>query len=154
MAKSYWLMKSEPHVFSIEDLKKEGSTLWEGVRNYQARNFMTSGMKLNDEILFYHSSCATPAIVGRAKVCKEAIPDPTQFIKKSPHFDPKATSKKPRWHCVKIAYLEKFPRPLSLIEAKAQASLSQMILLHNSRLSVQPVTSKEFHHILKYCQEA
>ena len=100
----YWLMKSEPDVFSIDDLKKQKQTTWDGVRNYQARNFMMNDMQVGDLVLFYHSNAKPPGIAGLATVSKKAEPDPTQFDKKSEYFDPKATKEKPRWFCVKVKF--------------------------------------------------
>ena len=97
-------MKSEPTTYSIDHLKKDKKTIWDGVRNYQARNFMMQDMKVGDTVLFYHSNAEPPGVSGVAKISKAAIPDPTQFDKKSKYFDPKATKEKPRWFCVEIAF--------------------------------------------------
>ncbi len=148
--KHYWLMKSEPSVFSIDDLQQSANktTCWDGVRNYQARNFMRS-MALGDQILFYHSNAAPPAIVGIAEVVKLAYPDPTQFDPKDTHYDPASKLSDPRWEMVDIKYVRRFKRPLSLEELRKDHKLKGMVLLQKgSRLSVQPVTVPEWQHIL------
>lgn len=148
MAKSYWLMKSEPDVFSIDDLKKVKKEPWDGVRNYQARNFMMNDMKEGDEILFYHSRVKPMGIYGTAKVSKEAFPDPSQFDTKNKYFEKRATKEKPVWFCVEVAFVEKFTNPVSLDDVKAEKSLEEMKLVQKGqRLSIQPVTSKEFKKI-------
>src|SRR5690606_27389126 len=114
MAKNYWLMKSEPEVFSISDLERDGRTLWEGVRNYQARNFMMNDMKVGDEVLFYHSNAEPPGVAGIAQVSSAAVPDPTAFDKKSEYFEPKATKENPRWFCVEVKFVKKFKAVLPL----------------------------------------
>lgn len=145
MAKRYWLMKSEPSAYSIDDLKRDKSTLWEGVRNYQARNFMMNGMKAGDEALFYHSNADPPAAVGVAEVSGLAEPDPTQFDASDCHYDPKAAPSKPIWYCVKVKFKQKFAREIPLPEMRTRKELQDMVLLQKgSRLSVQPVTAKEF----------
>jgi len=145
----YWLMKSEPDVYSIDDLKRDRTTLWEGVRNFMARNFMWRQMRVGDLVLFYHSNAKPPGIVGTAEITGAAVPDPTQFKKESPYFDPKSKTNNPKWHCVPVTYLQTFPRSVSLEDVKAQPKLKNMVLLHNSRLSVQPVTKAEYELILK-----
>lgn len=150
MSKKYWLMKSEPDVFSIDDLKKDKTTLWEGVRNYQARNFMTKEMSVGDEVLFYHSNAKPPGIAGLAKVSKPAVADPTAFDKKSEYYEPKATPERPIWECVEVKFVEKFKTFLSLEELKTHKALANMILLKKgTRLSIQPVSLKEFDYICK-----
>lgn len=146
--KKYWLMKSEPDVFSIDRLKKDKTTLWEGVRNYQARNYMMNDMAINDEVLFYHSSCEVPGIVGLAIVSQKAMPDLSQFNKKSEYFDLKATKEKPIWYCVEIKYKSTFENILSLEELKKTTALKDMLVLKKGqRLSIQPVTEKDFSFI-------
>lgn len=145
-------MKSEPETYSIDDFKNEKTTWWEGVRNYQARNFMRD-MKKGDLVLFYHSNANPPAIVGLATVSKEAQPDKSAFDKKSSYYDPKSTPENPRWFCVEIAFQKKFKKILPLEELKKEKSLKSMVLLKpGSRLSVQPVTPEEFAHILKMAE--
>ncbi len=149
MAK-YWLIKSEPEVFSIDHLAKDTTTWWEGVRNYQARNFMMKDMAVGDEVLFYHSNAEPPGIAGLAKVSSGALPDPTQFDKKSEYFDPKATLKNPRWLCVEVQFVKKFKNLVSLSEVKKMQALDKMLLIQKgSRLSIQPVTATEFELIKK-----
>jgi predicted RNA-binding protein with PUA-like domain len=141
-----WLMKSEPDVFSIDDLKKKGSSGWDGVRNYQARNFMQQ-MAVGDKVLFYHSNAKPSGIAGLARVVKTAYPDPTQFDSASDHFDPKAKRDKPIWFQVDVAFSEKFERFLSLDELRGVPGLSEMMLFRRSRLSVQPVSSDHYRLI-------
>ncbi|AGH95843.1 EVE domain-containing protein [Pseudobdellovibrio exovorus] len=151
----YWLMKSEPDVFSIQDLKKNKTTLWEGVRNYQARNFMTKEMQVGDLVLFYHSNATPPGVAGLATVSKAAIPDPTQFDKKSEYFDPKATKEKPIWFCVEVKFVSEFPHFVSLEEIRKDAKLSEMMVIQKgSRLSIQPVKAKDFQHLQKLGQQS
>jgi predicted RNA-binding protein with PUA-like domain len=143
-------MKSEPDVFSIDDLAKRKTGLWDGVRNYQARNFMMKDMQIGDVILFYHSSCEPPGVAGIAKVVGLAEPDPSQFEKKSEYFDPKATKEKPIWYCIRAGFVEKFRRLIPLDEIRKQKSLKDMLLLkRGQRLSIQPVTEKEFAYLCK-----
>ncbi len=146
-------MKSEPETFPIDQLAKEKTTWWEGVRNYQARNFMMKDMAPGDEVLFYHSNAEPPGIAGLAKVSKKAAADKTQFDKKSEYFDAKATLENPRWFCVELTFSRKFKNFISLTEIKSTPLLSKMILLQKgSRLSIQPVTLAEFEIIKKMGQ--
>ena len=147
MAK-YWLMKTEPDVFSIDDLQSKKESLWDGVRNYQARNFMMNDMKVGDQVLFYHSNAEPPGVAGLAVVAAPATPDPSQFLKKSEYYDAKATEQKPIWFCVKVGFIKKFKRTISLAELRDQAPLKDMLLLKKGqRLSIQPVTEEEFSWI-------
>jgi predicted RNA-binding protein with PUA-like domain len=149
---NYWLMKSEPDVFSFEDLQKRPKQTepWNGVRNYQARNFMRDEMKEGDLILFYHSSCDVPGVAGIAKVASRPYPDSTQFDKKSEYYDPKATEETPRWFLVDVKFHHKLKHHVSLAELKSQKELEGMKLLSpGNRLSILPVTQKEFEHIKK-----
>ena len=149
-APHYWLMKSEPSEVSVDDaLAAPGATVpWTGVRNYQARNFMRDGMRVGDGVLFYHSSCAEPGIVGLARVASAAYPDPTQFDPASPYFDPKATPEAPRWQLVDVQVLKK-TRNLTLAELRASADLQDLVLLKKgSRLSITPVEPKHWRVIL------
>jgi predicted RNA-binding protein with PUA-like domain len=142
---NYWLMKSEPDMFSIDDLKKKKHSGWDGVRNYQARNYMRDNMLLDDLILFYHSSCDVPGVAGIAKVSKTSHPDPSQFDSKSDYYDPKATKETPRWFMVEVEFVEKFDRVVTLAEIKETKGLEKMPLVQKgSRLSINPVTSSEF----------
>ncbi len=151
MAKRYWLFKSEPGVFSIEHLAKASkkTTFWDGVRNYQARNLLRDEIKIGDGVLFYHSSADPPAAAGTAMVVKEGYPDPTQFDPTSDHFDPDSPRDNPRWYGVEIRWDSTFARPVPLDQLRGTAGLSKMVLLQRSRLSVQPVTEREWEIILK-----
>ncbi|MBL7664602.1 MAG: EVE domain-containing protein [Bacteriovoracaceae bacterium] len=147
-----WLIKSEPDVFSFENLMKspKSTTCWHGVRNYQARNYMRDEMKLGDLVLYYHSNCDVPGVVGIAKVVKESYPDATAFEKKSDYFDPKATKENPRWFMVDVQAVAPMKQHVSLEDIKKNSKLSQMKLVQKgSRLSVQPVTESEFQEICK-----
>ncbi len=149
----YWLMKSEPDTYSLEDLKKDKKALWDGVRNYQARNFMMKDMKKKDLILFYHSNLKPPkipGIVGLAQVSREKQIDPTAFDKKSPYYDPLSHPDEPRWWCVEISYIKSFKTEVSLKEIKAHKELRKMLVAQKGqRLSVEPVKEKHFHLIVK-----
>ncbi len=147
----YWLMKSEPTVFSIEDLahSRNQTTCWDGVRNYQARNFMRA-MAVGDLVLFYHSSVEPPSVVGIAEVVRTAYPDKTQFDKTNHHYDAASLPSAPRWDMVDIRYRQTFKTSLSLDRLKQVPQLKDMILLRKgSRLSVQPVTEAEWALVLK-----
>jgi predicted RNA-binding protein with PUA-like domain len=147
---AYWLMKSEPDAFSIDDLKRRpGKTShWDGVRNYQARNYMSS-MKKGDEVLFYHSSCDEPGVVGIARVVKEAYPDHTAFDPDDPHFDPKSRSDAPTWFMVDVKFVRKLRRTLGLAELKSVPALADFALVRKgNRLSVLPVTEAQWRAIL------
>jgi predicted RNA-binding protein with PUA-like domain len=148
---AYWLMKSEPSEFSIDDLVKAKSQTvpWFGVRNYLARNFMRDQMKLGDDVLFYHSSCPEPGIAGLAKVSSQPYPDPTQFDKKSKYFDLKATPETPRWMLVDVQLVKK-TRLLSLADMRENPKLEEMIVLQRgNRLSITPVKANEWKIITK-----
>ena len=149
MAKRYWLFKSEPDVYSIRDLKRDGKTYLEGVRNYQARNSLRDQIQPGDEILYYHSREKPMAVVGTAKVTRGGYADPSQFDKKSKYFDEKATKDEPRWFVVDIAFQAEFKQPVTLDEMKTMNPLADMVLLNRSRLSVQPVKPAEFKAIVK-----
>ncbi|HSR67749.1 MAG TPA: EVE domain-containing protein [Acidobacteriota bacterium] len=149
----YWLMKSEPNEYSIDDLKRDGRSPWYGVRNYQARNIMRDDMKAGDEVLYYHSNAKPPGIVGRARVVKEGYPDHTAQDPDDKHYDPKASQDDPRWFMVDIEFVEKFPRLLALPDLRQVEALQQMVLLNRSRLSVQPVKEEEFDLILRLAKE-
>ena len=147
----YWLMKSEPCAFSIEDLEKapKRTTCWDGVRNYQARNFMRA-MAVGDHVLFYHSNAEPPVVVGIAEVVRTAYPDETQFDKTSHHYDPASLPSAPRWEMVDIRHRQTFKTGLSLDRLKLEPKLKNMVLLQKgSRLSVQPVTESEWTVVLK-----
>lgn len=145
----HWLLKSEPDAFSIDDLKRLKRDAWTGVRNYQARNFMRA-MEVGDLAFFYHSSCEPPGIAGLAKVVAKAHADATQFDRRSPYFDPKATEARPVWECVDVAFVRKFGRLIPLETLRATLALKDMALLRRgSRLSVQPVTAAEAAAIMR-----
>jgi len=153
LARQHWLMKSEPDVYSIDDLERDGTTYWDGVRNYSARNIMRDRMKVGDRVLFYHSNANPPAVAGIAEVVKESYPDHTQFDEKSKYHDPKATREKPRWFMVDIGFVAKLDRVVTLPEIKDTEALSDMVLVNRSRLSVQPVEKAEYDLILKMAKE-
>lgn len=140
---NYWLMKSEPDVYSIDDLKKDRTTSWDGVRNYSARNNMRA-MRKGDLVLFYHSNANPPGVSGVAKVDKEAYPDHTAWDKRSKYYDEKSTRDKPRWDMVDVRFVEKFKRLVPLDELKTAKGLGDMVVTKRGRLSVQPVRKKEF----------
>lgn len=145
----YWLLKSEPNSYSIEDLKRDGSTEWDGVRNYQARNYMRDSMQIGDKILFYHSSVNPPAVVGVASVCSKPHPDTSAFDPEDSHFDPKSDPEKPVWFLVDIAFEKAFEHPVDLPTIKADPELQEMVVAKTgSRLSVQPVEERHFQRIL------
>jgi predicted RNA-binding protein with PUA-like domain len=149
---NYWLVKTEPDVFSIQDLAQAPgrTTCWDGVRNYQARNMLRDQMKLGDRVLIYHSSTEPMAIVGTAQIVKEGYPDHTAWDKKNPHFDPNSTPDNPCWYMVDFQLEKTFAPPLTLAELRKVPALKKMELLRKgSRLSVQPVRKEEFEAILK-----
>jgi predicted RNA-binding protein with PUA-like domain len=140
---AYWLMKSEPDAYSIDDLERDGTEPWDGIRNYQARNFMRDDMKIGDEILFYHSSCKVPGVVGIAKVASEAYPDPTQFDPDAKYYDEKSTEEDPRWMLVDVAFVRKTRRTITLGELKEHPALADFRLnQRGNRLSIFPVDKK------------
>lgn len=144
----YWLMKSEPDAFSIDDLKRRKKTAWDGVRNYQARNMMTDHMKVGDRVLFYHSNAVPPGVVGTAKIVKKAAPDVEAWNPESPYYDPKSPPEKPRWFCVTVGFESKFKRLVPLNELKETPGLDQMlVIMRGQRLSIQPCTENEFNMI-------
>lgn len=148
--KNYWLMKSEPSCFSMEDLQKSPGqiTHWDGVRNYQARNFMRDDMKKGDLVFFYYSNCDKPGIVGVVEIVSDAYPDHTALDPESEHPDPKSTAENPRWYMVDIRFKEKFSRIITLSELRSYSELDKMILLRKgNRLSVLPVSAAEWTFI-------
>ncbi len=146
MPKRYWLMKSEPHVYSYEDLEKDGETYWEGVRNYQARNFMQE-MAGGDAVLFYHSNAKPPHVAGIAEVSREAYPDYFAFEPESKYYDPKSSSEKPRWFMVDLKPIKRLS-PVSLQALKDNPALEEMrVVQKGQRLSVMPVTEGEFAEV-------
>ena len=144
-----WLMKSEPDVYSIDDLERDGSECWEGVRNYQARNFMRE-MAEGDLAIFYHSNAKPPGAAGVCRICRTAYPDSTQFDKKSQYYDSKSKKEDPRWSMVDVEFVEKFAAPISLQTLKDDPALEGMrVTQKGSRLSVQPVDKAHFKRVLK-----
>ena len=147
MAK-HWLFKSEPDVYSIDDLARDGSTYWEGVRNYQARNFMRDEMKIGDLVLYYHSNTKPPGVVGVARISKESYPDVVQFDAEHKYYDPKSNPDDPRWLMVDIEYVGTFEGTVTLEKLKADEALDGMLVIRRGqRLSVQPVEARHFERV-------
>ncbi len=145
----HWLLKSEPDAYSIDDLERDGRDMWDGVRNYQARNMMRDDMRIGDDVFFYHSNCAEPGIVGVARVASEPYPDPTQFDPDSRYYDPKSSRDEPRWSLVDIEFVRKLKRTIPLTELKAHPDLDGMLLTRRgNRLSVMPVEDAHWDTIL------
>jgi predicted RNA-binding protein with PUA-like domain len=151
MARRYWLVKSEPDVYSIADLERDGRTEWDGVRNYQARNYMRDEMAIGDLVLFYHSNAEPMGVAGIARVCSAPHPDRTQFDKKSEYYDPDATTEEPRWQLVDVELVERFDTIVSLERLKkdAKALDGMMVIKRGIRFSVQPVEKAHFARVLK-----
>ena len=151
MAKRYWLFKSDPDAFGLPDLaaSPDQTTLWDGVRNYQARNLLRDEVQLNDGVLFYHSQQKPPAVVATARVVRGSYPDPTQFDSEARYYDAKSQPSNPRWFVVDIKLEKVFKREVTLPEMREIPELAEMVLLTNSRLSVQPVTAAEWRVILR-----
>ncbi|MEI8620246.1 EVE domain-containing protein [Pseudoalteromonas sp. B129b] len=151
---AYWLFKTEPDAFSLDDLKNapKQTTLWEGVRNYQARNFMRDDVKVGDSVMIYHSSCKHVGVAGIAEVTKEAYPDPTQFDLSSDYYDAKATSDKPRWVVVEVTYQSHLKKLISLKDIKANDNITEIALKKGGRLSIMPVTTNDWDEIIKMTQ--
>lgn len=150
MSKQYWLMKSEPEDFSFEDLKNRPNQRepWDGIRNYQARNFMRDSMSVGDGVLFYHSNTKVPGVIGLAEIVSEAYPDPTQFDKKSKYYDPKSDAKNPRWILVDLVFKKDFKTYVTLEKMKQMTELANMkVLQKGNRLSITPVSGTEFEVI-------
>jgi predicted RNA-binding protein with PUA-like domain len=149
---NYWLMKSEPSAFSIDDLaqKPNQTEHWDGVRNYQARNMMRDQMRIGDQVFFYHSNCDTPGIVGIAQVASEAYPDFTAQDPDHKHYDPKSSPDKPIWYMVNLAFVRKLPNVISLQTLKQYPQLQELALVRRgNRLSIMPVSADEWHFILQ-----
>lgn len=141
----FWLMKNEPDCYGIDDLQREGKNMWEGVRNYQVRNFMRDDMKIGDLAYFYHSNADPSGVAGVMKIVSEAYPDPTQFDPKSEYYDPKSPKDNPRWLVVDVEFVEKFRRVVPISELKGTEGLEDMIAIRRgNRLSVTPVTEEEW----------
>ncbi len=149
-----WLLKTEPDTFSIEDLQAcpDGTSGWDGVRNYQARNRLRDEMGNGDAVLIYHSSCAEPAIVGEARVASAPYPDPSQFDPDSTGYDPRSTPDTPRWYQVDIRFVCMYPQPLTLKTLRQDPEFADMELVIRPRLSVQKVTERQFQRIQQCCQ--
>lgn len=148
---NYWLMKSEPSTFSIDDLKNKSKKTehWDGVRNYQARNMIRDEMQVGDFAFFYHSNCQPPGIVGTMKIVKAAYPDFTQFDPQSPYFDEKSNAKNPRWFMVDVQFQQKFNHMITLEQIKAEPALSNLALVRKgNRLSIMPITKQEWDVIM------
>ena len=148
--RNYWLLKSEPSCFSLQDLRSrpQQTEHWDGVRNFQARNLLRDEIKAGDLVFFYHSNIAEPAIVGIAEVVREGYPDSTALDPQGEHFDPHSAPDKPIWYMVDVRFVRELPRPVTLSELKSIPELSSMILLKRSRLSVQPVSEQQWNAIL------
>ncbi|MEN1929091.1 EVE domain-containing protein [Luteimonas sp. MJ250] len=149
--KRYWLMKSEPEDFSIDDLERVGTEPWTGVRNYQARNFMRDGMQIGDGVLFYHSNCKVPGIYGIAEVASAPYPDPTQFDRQSKYFDPKASPQEPRWMLVDVGFVRRLAAPVTLeaIRGRSESLGEDFALIRKgTRLSVLPVGAAQWKILL------
>jgi len=149
----FWLIKSEPGSYSIEDLERDGRTHWDGVRNYQARNFLRDEMKPGDGVLFYHSNADPPGVVGVARVARSGYPDPSAREPTSRAYDPKASEEDPRWFMVDVEFVERFPEVVPLSALRAEPDLAGMPVNNRSRLSVQPVTEEEFAIVTRMGRE-
>ena len=150
MSRRYWLMKVEPLAYSIDDLARDGSTSWEGVRNYQARNFMRDEMQVGDGVLFYASNAEPSGVTGLAEIARAAYPDAYAWKKGHTYFDAASTPEKPLWYSVDIRFVERFPRIVSLDTLKSTPGLEDMVVTKKgSRLSIQPVTKREFDIVTK-----
>lgn len=146
----YWLMKCEPSVYSIDDLQKDKRTIWDGVRNYQARNSLRDEIKLNDKVLFYHSNAHPPGVAGEAVVSRASFPDPTAFDPHSPYYDRQSSVYEPRWFSVEVTFVEKFPAFVPLATLKITRGLENMLVIKKGmRLSVQPCSAKEYNIVVK-----
>ena len=146
---AFWLMKSEPDAYSIDDLKRDKREPWDGIRNYQARNMMRDDMRVGDRVFFYHSNCKEPGVVGIMKIASKPYPDPTQFDPDSKYYDAKSDPDNPRWILVDVAYVKKLKRTITLTEIKARPELGDMVLTRKgNRLSIMPVTEDEWDVIL------
>ena len=146
---AYWLMKSEPDAYSIDDLKRDKREPWDGIRNYQARNFMRDDMKVGDKAFFYHSSCPEPGIVGIMSIASKPYDDPTQFDKKAKYYDPKSSQDNPRWQLVDVKFVKKLKSTITLQQLKANPALEGMLLLRKgNRLSIMPVSEEHWNAIL------
>jgi predicted RNA-binding protein with PUA-like domain len=147
---AYWLMKSEPDAYSIDDLERDRREMWDGIRNYQARNMMRDDMCVGDEAIFYHSACKEPAAVGVMRIASQPYPDPTQFDPESKYYDPKSSEEEPRWVLVDVEFVRKFSRAITLRELRGEPELEGMLLLkRGNRLSITPVEEKHWNRLLE-----
>ena len=150
MEQKFWLMKTEPSVYSIDDLRSEGKTHWEGVRNYQARNYMRDDMNIGDMVLFYHSNAKPAGVAGVGRVCSEPYADFFSWDQKSHYFDPKSSPENPRWVMVDVEFVEKFSHIVSLDDMKVHPALEEMLVTKRGmRLSVQPVIKEHFDIVVE-----
>ena len=149
-ARRYWLFKSEPNAYSIDDLEADGATFWDGVRNYQVRNMLRDEIRVGDRILFYHSNAKPMAVVGTAEVIRNGYPDHTAFDPKDKHYDPKSNPDEPTWFMVDVKFLQKFDTTVTRDDLKADDVTSGMMVMQRGcRLSIQPVTTGEWKAVLK-----
>jgi predicted RNA-binding protein with PUA-like domain len=150
---AYWMLKSEPDVFGIDALHKQGESIWDGVRNYQARNYMRT-MSIGDRAFFYHSNCEVTGIAGLCEISATDVVDPSQFDPKSPYFDAKSPKDAPRWDTIKVRFVEKFARVLSLAELKTRFTPDDLVVVRKgNRLSVMPVSDTAADRLLAACRE-
>ena len=146
---TYWLLKSEPDAYAIDDLERDRREMWDGIRNYQARNMMRDDMQVGDKAFFYHSNCKEPGVVGMMKVASKPYPDPTQFDPDSKYYDPKSDPDNPRWMLVDVQFVKKLTRTITLAEIKAQPGLDGFILTRKgNRLSIMPVSEEHWNIVL------
>lgn len=146
-------MKSEPDAYSIEDLERDGREPWDGIRNYEARNFMRDQMAVGDRALFYHSNVKPPVIAGQMEICSKPYPDPTQFDPDSKYFDPKSSEQEPRWMLVDVKFVSRFDSPVIRDSLKSDPLLSEMMIFKRNRLSITPVTEQEYRKVLELAGE-
>lgn len=142
-------MKSEPDAYSIDDLERDGKEPWDGIRNYEARNFMRDEMKIGDRALYYHSNVRPPVIAGTMEICSEPYPDPTQFDPESKYFDENSSESDPTWQLVDVKFIQKFDKPVTRDKLKEDKELQKMMLFKRNRLSITKVTEAEYKKILE-----
>ncbi|GAB3280515.1 EVE domain-containing protein [Parahaliea aestuarii] len=146
---NYWLLKTEPDEYSLDDLRSEpsGQARWDGIRNYQARNLLRDAVQQGDQVLIYHSQCRPVGVAGTAEVVRAGYPDPAQFDPQSHYFDARASQEAPRWYCIDIRFVSAFPHTVTLADIKSEPALEDMVLRRQGRLSVQPVSPQEWRHV-------